>query len=54
LCGTFDGTLRLVTVFMPTRGGGAVITGVRASADPAAKDYALILPDGAERTFVEP
>jgi hypothetical protein len=27
---------------------------VRASADPAAKDYALILPDGAERTFVEP
>ena len=54
LCGTFSGTLRLVTVFMPTRGGGAVITGVRASADPAAKDYALILPDGAERTFVEP
>ena len=54
LCGTFDGMLRLVTVFMPTRSGGAVITGVRASADPAEKAYALILPDGAERSFVEP
>ena len=54
LCGTFDGALRLVTVFMPTRGTSACLAGVRAASDPSAKEYTLILSDGSEKNFKEP
>jgi hypothetical protein len=53
LCGKFSGALRIVTVFMPSRGPTVVIKGVRASADPSSKDYTVILPEGQERTFAE-
>ena len=53
LRGKFKGALRIVTVFMPSRGAAAGIKGVRASADPASKDYTVILSEGQERTFTE-
>jgi hypothetical protein len=53
LCGTFTGERRLVTVFMPTRGTSVRLAGVRAAADPSAKDYTLLLSDGSARTFSE-
>jgi hypothetical protein len=54
LCGTFDGALRLVTVFMPTRGTSECLAGVRAASDSTARDYTLILSDGSGKNFKEP
>lgn len=53
LCGTFDGALRLVTVFMPTRGTSECLAGVRAASDSTARDYTLLLSDGSAYTFSE-
>ncbi len=53
LCGKLEGALRIVTVFMPSRGAVAGVKGVRASSDPASKDYTVILSEGQERTFAE-
>ena len=49
--GTFSGAYRVVTVLYPYRGGGCPIKAVKASADPAANDFTLILADGTERTL---
>ncbi len=54
LCGTFDGALRLVTVFMPTRGTSVRLAGVRAASDSTARDYTLFLSDGSAHPFTEP
>ena len=53
LCGKFEGSLRIVTVFTPSRGAVVGIKGVRASSDSASKDYTVILSEGQERTFAE-
>ncbi len=54
LTGEFTGARRIVTVFMPFRGGKSPLKGVKASPDPAANDYTLILADGSERVCQEP
>ena len=51
--GTFSGAYRVVTVLYPYRDGSCPIKAVKASADPAANDFTLVLADGSERTLSE-
>ena len=49
--GTFSGAYRVVTVLYPCRDGACPIKAVKASANPAANDFTLVLADGSERTL---
>ena len=49
--GTFSGAYRVVTALYPYRDGSCPIKAVKASADPAANDFTLVLADGSERTL---
>ena len=49
--GTFSGAYRVVTVLYPYRDGSCPIKAVKASADPAVRDFTLVLADGSERTL---
>ena len=51
--GSFSNTLRIVTLLYPYRDGDCPIVGVRASDNPEATDFALILADGSERKLDE-
>ena len=51
--GTFSGAYRVVTVLYPYRDGTCPIKAVKASADPAANDFTLVLADGTERTLTQ-
>ena len=51
--GTFSGAYRVVTVLYPYRDGKCLIKSVKASADPAANDFTLVLADGTERTLTQ-
>ena len=51
--GTFSGAYRVVTVLYPYRDGNCPVKSVKASTDPAANDFTLVLADGVERTISE-
>ena len=51
--GTFSGAKRIVTVLYPYRDGVCPIKAVKASANPAANDFTLVLADGTERTLTQ-
>ena len=51
--GTFTGARRIVTVLYPFRDGKCPLAGVRASDDPEATDFTLILANGTERKLDE-
>ncbi len=48
LCGSFEGSRRIVTVLYPYKNGEDIVESVRASSDVASTDFVIVLKDGKE------